>query len=339
MKKNRWIVPGICLLCAVLAVFAAGIWKVNQKANSLHQSVSEMEGSLEEVKTQMQEYAAVSSESVFDQNSYIPDLSPHKEGWKITQFGDVLGSQEMCYTITTDTGLVIIDGGMAYEEPRLRQIIAQYGGTVEAWILTHPHPDHITAFMDIYDDPQGIVIRQVYAVEMPDLETLQSNASWDDYTSLERFLTMEIPELTYVHTGDTWTALGLQFEVLSAYSDLVDELSDDLMNDGSMMFRVSGSRDSMLFCADVGTSLSAYLTAVYGDSLKSDYVQMGHHGYGGLDADFYEMADPRAAFFDAPDWLMNGENEKSTEEKEALIRSMGAEIYSYYTAPNQIILE
>ncbi len=333
MSKRRFTVT-ICLVCIGVLILAGlgvcAIWRVNQEINGLNQSLKELEERVEEEEE---------SHLDMEGSSDIPDLDPHKEGWKITQFGDVLASQEMCYTITTDTGLVIVDGGWDYEAPLLREIIAQYGNNVEAWILTHPHEDHITAFMDLYDDPQGIQIQKIYAVEMPDLDTLESNASWDDFSTLERFLTMDIPELTYVHTGDSWQALGLTFNVLSAYEDRVDEISDDLVNDGSMMFRVSGQKETMLFCADIGKSMSDELIAVYGETLKSDYLQMGHHGFGGLNSEFYELVDPKIAFFDAPDSLMNGENEKSTQDNVALMESMGVEIFSYYTAPNQIILE
>ena len=77
----------------------------------------------------------------------------------------------------------------------------------------------------------------------------------------------------------------------------------------------------------------------YGDSLKSDYVQMAHHGFQGLGREFYEKVDPKAAFFDAPYWLMNGESEFSSKEKEDMILDMGKTVYSYYTAPNQILLK
>lgn len=332
-----WKYAAFTVAAACFAGAAAGVWKVNQKTNSLYTAVQELQ--------EAQKLVAAN-----DRCAYIPDLDPHMENcWKVTQFGDVMLQQEMCYTITTDTGLVIVDGGWEYEEPRLRKIIAQYGNSVEAWILTHPHPDHMTAFLDIYNDPQGIQIHHVYTPELPDMETLQKNASWDDYTLLEQFRSLDIPELEYLYTGDELTVLGLKMEVLSAYSEKIDEISNDLMNDGSLMFRIQGNRDSMLFCADVGSAgskradvrkaMTDYIVGKYGESLKSDYVQMAHHGFCGLDAEFYEQVAPKAVFFDAPYWLMNGESENNTVEKEELIREMGCEIYSYYTSPNQILLE
>ena len=131
----------------------------------------------------------------------------------------------------------------------------------------------------------------------------------------------------------------MKMEVLSAYDCGYDSMTNDLMNDGSLMFRLSGNEESILFCADVGISLSDYLVNEYGETLRSDYVQMGHHGSGGLNEEFYRLVNPKAAFFDAPDWLMNGEGDRSTKEKEALMREQGCVIFSYYTAPNQILIK
>lgn len=332
--KGKWVALLAGMAGALgLAAAAGGVWKVNQKVNNLSATVE-----------QVREVTAAGNRL-----GYIPDLVPGKAGWKVTQFGDVQQQQEMCYTVTTDTGLVIIDGGWEYEVPRLRKIISQYGNSVEAWILTHPHPDHMTAFLEIFQDPQGAVIHHVYTTELPDMETLQENASWEDYTLLEKFRSLSISGLEYLHKGDHRDILGLDMEVLSAYSEKINEISNDLMNDGSLMFRLKGKRDSILFCADVGSAgekradvrraLTDYFVEEYGESLRSDYVQMAHHGFSGLDAEFYEMVDPRAAFFDAPHWLMSGEGKLSSAEKAQLIQDMGKVIFSYYTAPNQILLE
>ena len=309
-------------LMAVL-VLGLGIYKVNGKINSLATTVQAMqEENQQDPRLDM-----------------IPDLDPQGTGWKVTQFGDATKDQENCYTITTESGLVIVDGGCNYEVPRLRKIIAQYGNSVEAWILTHPHPDHINAFMTIYNDPQGVVINHIYTAEHPSEELMKENADWDDYSALEQFRQMDIP-LEFVHTGDELNLLGgLKVEILSAYSDRVDELSDDLMNDGAIMFRISGEKDSMLFCSDVGKALTEELIDTYGEKLKSDYVQMEHHGYGGPKAAFYELVAPKAAFFDAPAWLINSDSKRSTKKKMDLMESMGCTIFTFFTAPNQIIIQ
>ena len=67
---------------------------------------------------------------------------------------------------------------------------------------------------------------------------------------------------------------------------------------------------------------------------------MGHHGNGGFSEEFLRLASPKAAFFDAPEWLMNPQEEGryTTPENRRLMESLGAEVYYYATAPNEVIL-
>lgn len=327
MKKR--IILFIVLLCIVCwGTLTLGILKVNQKVNSLFTVVQELQGNWKEQGNNKSQ----------NRCSYIPNLKSD-EGWIITQFGDPLQQQEMCYTLTSPSGLVIIDGGFGYEVPRLREIIAQYGNSVEAWILTHYHPDHITAFLDIYENLQGITIHHVYTPELADVDLMKELASWDDFSMIERFEKLDIDGLEYLYPGDQVNLLGLNMNVLSAYEKGMENYTRDLMNDGSIMFKLEGEEDTFLFCADVGIGLSDILVQKYGESLKSDYVQMGHHGFGGLGEEFYRLVAPKAAFFDAPDWLVHGEGDRSTQEKERLMQDMNCVIFSYYTAPNQVLLK
>ena len=110
------------------------------------------------------------------------------------------------------------------------------------------------------------------------------------------------------------------------------------------VFKLSGARDSMIFCGDAGSAsgneaLSDKIIRDFADDISCDYIQMAHHGFGGLSEKFYEMASPKAAFFDSPEWLLSGENRLSAKEKEDFMRKMGCTIFSFYTAPNQIILK
>ena len=171
-------------------------------------------------------------------------------------------------------------------------------------------------------------------------ELCLENAPWDETEVYEQWLQLDIKQLSYVHAGDTFEVAGLTFDIFNAYDDYVDELSNDLLNDGSMMFKITAKEESMLFCADVGKSMSKYLLKKYKDELKADYIQMGHHGNGGLKDDFYQSIGAKAAFFDAPDWLMQDTSGRFTTPKTSyLMASGGAVIYSFSTAPNQIILK
>lgn len=260
--------------------------------------------------------------------------------WLITQYGAKDGVQLMFYTMQDSKGhLIVVDGGWVTDADYVRQVIKVLGNHVDAWIITHPHRDHAGAFTEIFKKPGKMKIDKVYAVDMAPPELCLENAPWDETEVYEKWRKLTIPQLQYVHAGDTFEVEGLAFEVFNAYDDYVDELSNDLLNDGSMMFKVTAGKESMLFCADVGDDMSDYLLKKYGDALKADYIQMGHHGNGGLKSDFYRSIGAKAAFFDAPDWLMQDRSGRFTTMKNTyLMAKEGAAIYSYTTTPNQIIL-
>ncbi len=261
--------------------------------------------------------------------------------WTITQYGDAAGDQRMFYTLQDSRGhLLVVDGGWTGDAAMVQKVIADKGGHVDAWFLTHPHEDHIGAFCTIYEKPGMISIDRVYAVEMAPIRLCHANAPWDDMQAYKRFRSMKIRQLRYVHTGDEIRIGGCRIEVLSAYEKKIDRLSSDLLNDGSMVFKVYGREESMLFCADAGKSISGHLRRRYGKKLKSDYLQMGHHGNGGLEWDVYRLVDPRVAFFDAPDWLMEDvDGRYTTPQNKSYMEHRGSRVVSFATAPNTVILK
>ena len=263
-----------------------------------------------------------------------------RTSWLITQWGHDNTDQLMFYTFQNQQGnLIVVDGGWKHNAKTVRRIINRLGSHVDAWIITHPHPDHAGAFLEIYSNPGDITIDRVYAVDMASPALCRENASWDDLTTYNQWLTLDIPQLTYVYNKDKFEIAGLKFHVLSAYGDHVDELSNDLINDGSMMFKITAKRKSMLFCSDVGISMSDYILQDAATDLKADYIQMGHHGNGGLSHEFYQFVGAKTAFFDAPDWLMNDvNNQYTTPENRDLMISTGADVYHFNTAPNRFVL-
>lgn len=258
--------------------------------------------------------------------------------WQITQYGprDINSS---FYTIyNSDKGLIVIDGGWVEDASYVREIINSFGTPVEAWILTHPHQDHIGAFNAIYPESDEIVIKDIYTVDMASPEDCLAVASWDSVDAYQDFLALNVENLHYVYAGDQIEVCGLKIEILSTFDENVRSLSRDYLNDGSMMFKVYGSEESFLFCADVGISMSDFLLQKYGvEKLSSDYLQMGHHGNGGLSDAFYQAVAPGVAFFDAPDWLMKDETGKyDTPQNAAFMESIGSENRSFNNAPNTI---
>ncbi len=266
-----------------------------------------------------------------------------EDKWTITQYGPREINMSF-YTIYNPTkGLIVIDGGWVEDEAYVTEIIQSLGGTVDAWIISHPHSDHAGAFNVIYPKQKklGITIEDIYTVKLPSPEECLTVAPWDEVVAYEAFLALNIPDIIYLNTGDVLEICGLDFEIYSAFDETVREKSKDYMNDGSLMFKVYGETQEFLFCSDVGKRMTKHIIKNVGeDNLASDYIQMGHHGNGGLKEKFYKLVSPSIAFFDAPDWLLNDPTGTyTTPQNKALMESLGSEIKSFNTAPNSIVLE
>lgn len=264
------------------------------------------------------------------------------QAWKITQYGTKQDTQMMFYTIEGSDGqFMIIDGGWNWNADAVRKVIAEHNNHVDAWILTHPHPDHIGAFNTIMESSEDITVDMVYDVFL-DLEEYQKVAEeWDEIGVYEKHLEQAFAgkfPVTYITRNMTLDILGLQVTCFNAYDEEVRCRTDAICNNGSLMLKFEGSRESFLICADVEDEMEEYLIATYGDALKSDYLQMSHHGNWGLTEDFYQIVAPKSAFFDGSASLYEQSDLYDGWKMKQLMEDMGAEIYTYETAPNSIIL-
>ena len=93
-----------------------------------------------------------------------------KESFTVWQLPSQIDSIGNSYVVQTAGGKVIVmDGGFAAEKDYLRGFIDALGGKVDAWIISHPHDDHITALIALLENPNGLKIERVYHSRFPDV--------------------------------------------------------------------------------------------------------------------------------------------------------------------------
>ena len=258
------------------------------------------------------------------------------KGWSMMSYPDASGQQGMFYVLYNqeENSLIVVDGGWKENAGQVRQVIASYGGHVNAWFITHFDSDHVDAFNEIYADPQGITVDKIYITPLDYQYYMSTLREWDTPASYQTFiqLTQGNQSVVELKRDDTFDICGLQIKVFNAYDDVVRNINqtvDDLPNIASLVFKVDSGEKSVLFCGDCHTEeMADMLLQKYGDELQADIVQLGHHGNNSFPTYFYDKVSPSEVLFNAPDWLMTGEQYNAKQLKEYFV-NQNVNIWEY----------
>ncbi|MDD5858907.1 MAG: MBL fold metallo-hydrolase [Eubacteriales bacterium] len=268
------------------------------------------------------------------------------ETWTLTQYPTSDEWQAMIYTITDQEGnLAIVDGGYTQDADQMRSIIAAHGNHVSTWIITHAHPDHCGAFTQIMgNNTDGAITVDRVITPKVNEELYEKTATAvddiDSYYAFEKVLgTMS--NVVYPSEGDTYDILGLKMTVLNTWDSAVEKLSTDLLNAGSLVFRLDGRSTSMLFMADLISTQEMHVVDHYKDLLDTTYVQVAHHGNHGCSTRIYQYMHPVGVFIDAPDVIIDADTYETYNGKMLLedFEAQGAAIYRLSAAPHSVTLQ
>ena len=204
--------------------------------------------------------------------------------------------------ITPEDRAIIIDGGRSLELPN---VAAHVGDRpVAAWILTHPHSDHITCINYALKHYHPLIDRtEKFIFHFHDAEFYAQYTSEGERQPFFDFLKYFEPyreRAWHPVTGDVIEIDGLKIEFLF-HKD--EKFTENVPNDGSLVFRIYGRKQNVLFLGDLGPIAGRELLARHGAYLASDVVQMAHHGHMCVEKDVYEAIDPRACIWCCQAWL------------------------------------
>ena len=198
-------------------------------------------------------------------------------------------SNGLCLVFRLEDGrFIIVDGGyheasvnMLYKT--LRKLHVNEGKiTIAAWILTHPHSDHTGAFTML----SGTTIKKRIVVE----NFIHHFASVDQHRAIQTVGTSDASRtamkgyaganIIKAHSGQVIKLGGAEIEMLFTYAD-VEPMVLDQMNTTSLVFRVTVQGTSVMVLGDTTSRAINHIYKAYGDHLKSDMVQLAHHGVNG----------------------------------------------------------
>ena len=229
---------------------------------------------------------------------------------ELWMLGSATVAQNLSIVIKSPHGkLIVIDGGWEADADKLSSLILQQGGKVDAWLITHPHEDHVGALCTILNDTaRKIKIDKIYcSLATPDWYRQVSPTGAGIADQL-------LSAFTKLPVGTVTNNIGRRTEIN------IDDVNIRVLNNrgvytyngvnnSSMVYKIRVSGQSILILGDLaydgGKDLIKSCTAA---ELKSDIVQMAHHGQQGVDQDVYALIAPTTCLWPSPAWLWNNDN-------------------------------
>ncbi len=230
-------------------------------------------------------------------------------GGSLSLLADYDNRQMLSMVLQDKNGsLVVIDGGWDIDADHLSDVIRSKGGHVSAWFITHPHSDHVGALVKILNNPdRKITIDNVYysLADQSWYDKVESSRSMLVTDLRSALSTLPAASLHTVKKGDEIQVGSIKAKVLNN-PYLLDVTS---VNNSSVAYKFFLNNVSILVLGDMGPDAGKLLLEeTSAADLKSDIVQMSHHGQYGVSREVYAAIKPQIALWPCPLWLWNNDN-------------------------------
>lgn len=236
-------------------------------------------------------------------------------GATLTLLNSQTTSQILSAIIQTSQGkLIVVDGGLGEDGDYLRSQLQARGGQVAAWLITHPHGDHVGALYKILQDEangisSGLTIEGIYySFAAPEWYTVHDPyEATMAHSIIGTFAGLPQTMLHPVGRGQTIQVDDVTIQVMNDRY----ELGSNKGNNASIVYKVYVNGKSILFLGDLGEEGGTrLLNEVGAQNLKSDIVQMAHHGQGGVNEAVYQAIRPSICLWPTPQWLWNNDGNR-----------------------------
>ncbi|MBE6575205.1 MAG: MBL fold metallo-hydrolase [Ruminococcaceae bacterium] len=188
-----------------------------------------------------------------------------------------------------DGSYIIVDGGVnrTYDSKTLYDFMREHAPdpdnvVISAWILTHAHGDHHGGFVSFCSSYyiNRVTIKHVIA-NYPSDRTYAENGSNPESTKKVMEWAERYSEDGFIkaHVGQTFHFGGAVLEILYTTESYLPKIVDNF-NTTSMIFTVDIAGQRFLITGDATNAGCAIAANMFGSYLKSDFVQITHHGAG-----------------------------------------------------------
>lgn len=276
------------------------------------------------------------------------DDKPVLGGAELVMLKSQSKGQMMSFLLETKDGkLIVIDGGRWEDGDYLAEQIKSRGGHVSVWLITHTHTDHVGALIKLLQNEAdgegaGIGIDGFY-YNFADMDWYALHDQEElgvAYTLTELLKTQPQEKLHLVGKGDVITVDDVKITVMNdRYEPDSSHVGDNDGNDAGLAYRAEVNGRTILFLGDLGeVSGKMLLEDVGAAGLKSDMVQMAHHGQNGVSEEVYRAIDPSVCLWPTPQWLWeNKDGQFKTPETKEWIRKLNVKKHYCTKDGDQII--
>ncbi len=214
----------------------------------------------------------------------------------------------MSYVIQlTDGTFVVIDGGYRTktEADNLYKLLKEntVGGgepVISAWIITHLHIDHYGCLSTFAQNYKDLVEVKAFYYNFPGI--LCGDVGPGNANNVESTMRNWSNAIRYgkLHSGMSFSVVDAKFTVICTYEDVFPGTIED-GNDTTTVFKIEVGGQSIMFLGDAYYKESAIMVSQMDASvLKSDIVQVSHHGYEGCSEALYKIVNAPVVLWPMP---------------------------------------
>ena len=214
----------------------------------------------------------------------------------------------MSYVIQlTDGTFIVIDGGYNTdtEADNLYKLLKENTvgdgePVISAWFITHLHVDHwggLKNFSQKYSDKVDV---KAFYYNFP--RVTLGDVGPSDQKNVEGYMNKwkNAKKYASLHSGMNFSVVDAKITVICTFEDVFPQPIDE-GNDTTTVFKVDVGGQSIMFLGDAYYGESATMTSQIDASvLKSDIVQVSHHGYEGCSEGLYRAVGAKVVL-----WPMN----------------------------------
>ena len=231
---------------------------------------------------------------------------------KLYFLGNSTNSQMFGCVIQTTKKTFVIDGGTSGDYLQLLKILKENSNShVDAWFFTHPHHDHIGAFLQICKNNPDIMVDRVLC-NFPDIDMLKKYGTrseneivmWKEFEELmcSRFR----DGFHRIKRGEVFEFDEIKVNVLRVFNE---KIVSNFVNNSSAVYRIDSPDTRVLILGDLGVDGGEdVMKSCSAKTLYANYTQLSHHGQDGVNEEFYKYIRPQISLWAAPEWLWNNDN-------------------------------